>query len=163
MLAYFSLVPLILIANLLVGLVAAAIAGGIARRNRTASRWILTVVLVLSLGWWLAFSLFTGVTREMAFDMEWSYGLPDRGYIARHHIVLRFKSHPDHFVGMFSDDLGAYLETLPSRDVRVVFEVTTDFGRTRGFHQTQIGDRRSWSHVGGYAGSKAGATSSPWP
>jgi hypothetical protein len=162
-LAFFSLVPLILLANWLVVLAATAIALKVGRRNPTASRWILAFVLVPSILWWIVFHSFAGVTKEMAFDMEWSYGGPSRGYTARQHIVLRFKSHPNHFVGIFSEDLGGYLETLPSRDVTVVFDVTTDFGRTRGFHQTQVGDRRSWSHLGGYAGSRGDSDPSPWP
>ena len=163
MLAFFSLVPLIVLANGLVVLVATAIAVRVGRRNRAASKRILAVVLVPSLIWWIAFISFAGVTREMGFDMEWSYGGPSQGHSSRQHVVLRFKSHPNHYVGIFSADLGGYLETLPSRDVRVVFEVTTDFGRTRGFHETQVGDRRSWIHLGGYAGVSGSSDPSPWP
>lgn len=34
----------------------------------------------------------------------------------------------------------AYLESLPSREVEAVFEVTLDFGRTRGFRLVRVGD-----------------------
>ena len=163
MLAFFSLVPLLVLANGLVVLVATAIVVKVRRRNRAASKLILGVVLIPSLAWWIAFVSFTGVTREMAFDMDWSYGGSAQGYPAGQHIVLRFKSHPNHYVGIFSEDLGGYLETLPSRDVRVVFEVTTDFGRTRGFHEIQVGDKRSWSQLSGYAGVRGCSDPSPWP
>ena len=160
---FFNLVTLIVLANGLVVLMAIAIAVRVGRRNRAASKWILAVVMVSSLIWWIAFCSFTGVTREMAFDMEWSYGGPSQGHSSRQHVVLRFKSHPNHYVGIFSEDLGGYLETLPSRDVRVVFEVTTDFGRMRGFHETQIGGKQSWTQLGGYAGVSGSSDPSPWP
>lgn len=95
--------------------------------------------------------------------MEWSFGDPDNGHPGADHIVLRFRSHPNHSVGFFSKDLGKYLETLPSRDVRVVFEVTLDCGRTRGFREVRIGVLRSWDTVGGYAAVRGNSEPSPWP
>lgn len=161
--AYVDLTPYLVCGNIVVVAVVLAIAAAVANRTRAGAITLASLVLVPSLGFWIAFALFTGVKREMAFDMEWSYGEKSQSYPDVDHIVLRFKSHPNHYIGIYSRDLGNYLESLPSRDVRVIFEVTLDFGRTRGFHEVQIGELRSWDSVNGYAGVRGNSEPSPWP
>jgi hypothetical protein len=162
-LAYVDLTPYLFCGNVVVVAWILALAAVVARRSRAAAITLTSLVLVPSVAFWIAFALFTGVKREMAFDMEWSYGEKSQSYPDADNIVLRFKSHPNHEVGIYSRNLGKYLETLPSPDVRVVFQVTLDFGRTRGFHAVQIGELRSWDSVNGYAGVCGNSEPSPWP
>lgn len=159
--AYSSMVPIWLVGNLLLIAIAFAVATSV--RNRRLGFAVAAVVIVPSVVFWGAFPFVTGVQRQMTFDMEWSYGEKCESYPDADYIILRFKTHPNHYVGIVSRDLGKYLETLPSRDVRVVFDVTLDFGRTRGFHEVQIGELRSWNSLGGVAGVNGSSEPSPWP
>ena len=161
LIAYVSLVPIYLLGNLLLIAVAAGVAATM--RNRHLGVALVAVVFVPSAVYWVAFPFVTGVQRQMAFEMEWSYGEKWESYPDADHIILRFKSHPNHYVGIVSRDLGRYLETFPSGNVRVVFDVTLDFGRTRGFRETQIGELRSWNSLNGYAGVRGNSEPSPWP
>jgi hypothetical protein len=159
--AFFSLVPLYLLGNLLLIAVTVGIAAAI--RNRQLGRILLAIVIVPSLAYWAVFPFVTDVHRQMGFDMEWSYGKKWESYPDADYIVLRFKSYPNNTVGIVSKDLGKYLRTLPSHDVRVVFDVTLDFGRTRGFNPVQIGELRSWNSLDGDAGVEGNSEKSPWP
>lgn len=127
-----------------------------------AGRVLAVTVLTVAVSFWVIFPFVTGVERVIAHDMQWSCRDPSDEFPGADHIRLTFKSHPDHFIGIYSRDLGDYLETLPSKDVRVRFRVTQDFGKARGFSAVQIGDRRQWDAQWSYAGSD-GAKDSPWP
>jgi hypothetical protein len=159
--AYVSQLPILLLGNLL--LIAVAVGIGVLMQNRRHGIVVAAIAVVPSAAFWVAFLFCTGVQRQMAFDMDWSYGEKWKSYPDADYIVLRFKSQPHHFVGIVSRDLGRYLETLPSRDVRVVFDVTLDFGRTRGFHEVQIGKLQSWNSLNGCAGVRGNSDPSPWP
>jgi len=155
--------PYLFCGNVMIAGTILVLARTVAKGSRTTATSLVTLAFVPSNAFWIAFALFTGVKREMAFDMGWSYGENSSSYPDADHIVLRFKSYPNQVVGIYSRNLGKYLETLPSHDVRVIFEVTLDFGKTRGFHEIQIGEVRSWDSVGGYAGADGFSEPSPWP
>src|SRR5262249_38209818 len=78
----------------------------LALRKRTTAAVYLVTGFAYSAIFALAVATFTGVEREMAFDMVWSYGEKSQSYQDADHIVLRFKSHPNHYVGIYSKDLG---------------------------------------------------------
>ena len=58
-------------------------------------------------------------------------------------VILTFVDFPSHSIGDYSDDLAAHLQSKGQQPVKVVFEVISDYGRVRGFHQTEIGGLRS--------------------
>ena len=70
-------------------------------------------------------------------------------------IVLRFMDSPDQSEGIYSNDLSNYLHQLNKRYVDVTFEITSDYGCFRGYHETQIEKLTSWKTVWGYSSSKA--------
>lgn len=154
LLAYVDMGPLMACGNvLLVGLfLTAAVVLWVNARPRLA----VTVAVVptgASAVFWISMALFTGVHQTVTVPMTWSYGkaLPKPPYMRV--IELRFVSHPSAYVGIYSDELGRYLESLPGSEVEVQFDVTTDFGRTRGFRETRIGGLHSWDETHpGYAG-----------
>lgn len=103
------------------------------------------------------------VERHESFEMTWSYEEGSAQNPQARHIILRFVDYPNHYVGIWSSDLGNYLEKLPSNRVRVVFQVTRDFGKVRGFQEIQIGDLKGWHSSGGHAGRTGDASApSPW-
>lgn len=125
-----------------------------------------------------------GANRRLKFEMTWRYGPPAKEWPASKHIILTFVEFPDHYVGIYSPDLGDYLESLPSDRVRVVFEVSPVFGgmhggdwvnpvklfdlvvgRLRGhvwYNTVQIGTLTRWRSDGGYGGSRGNPRPSPW-
>jgi hypothetical protein len=123
-------------------------------RNRPAG-WIKRHI-----GWITAGTLVTlivisqiavNVTTEESFEMIWRYEpFPQRPDLR--HIILTFADFPNYYVGIYSSDLGQYLERLPSGRVKVVFAVTRDLGDVRGYQEVQIGDLRSWNASGGHGG-----------
>jgi predicted PurR-regulated permease PerM len=77
-------------------------------------------------------------------------------------VVLTFVDFPGHYIGEYSDELAAHLRDKGKQPVKVVFEVTSDYGRVRGFHETEIGGLRGWKSEWGYAGSSGSPAKSPW-
>ncbi len=118
--------------------------------------------ILYSIAFLIIIANFTGVESEMTFDMEWSLGEPVDYLPECDHIVLQFKDHPSYAVGIYSTNLAEYLKTLPGDDVRVTFAVTRDFGRTRGFYETRIGDLTRWNIGGGYYSSRGDGSESPF-
>jgi hypothetical protein len=77
-------------------------------------------------------------------------------------IVLQFVDYPQHQIGIYSNELAAYLKSTGTTDVQVTLEVTSDLGCMRGFHQKKIGSLLKWKSLGGYA-RVIGETAEPSP
>ena len=158
-----SLLPLYFVGGLLAVAATAILFTSATPQRRHFGRPTIIACLVYAVLFWLVIATFTGVKREMTYDMEWSLGesveyLPDC-----QHVVLRFKDYPSYSVGIYSNDLADYLQTLAHKDVRVTFAMTLDFGRTRGFHETRIGELTDWNAVDGYFSSRGDGSKSPFP
>ena len=141
---------------------------------------ILVVAAIVGLIAWAA----AGADRRKSFEMTWRYGPPAKEWPACKHIILTFTKFPDHYIGIYSPDLGDYLESLPSDRVRVVIEVSPAFGgmhgadwvnpfrwfelvvgrlRSRVWHKVaQIGELTRWRSNGGYSDTSGNPRSSPW-
>lgn len=139
----------------------------------------LTILVVAFTAWVVA-----GANRRAVHEMTWRYGEPAKEWPSAQHVVLTFVGYPDHYIGIYSSDLGDCLETLPSRRVRVVFEVSPVFGgmhgadwinplkifalvigRLRGnvwYHEVQIGNLTRWRSDFSYGGHKGIYDPSPW-
>jgi hypothetical protein len=99
--------------------------------------------------WFVFYGPYVGVDQFMTFPMSWRIGEPGFQGSKQEHVILSFRDYPGHQVGIYSDDVAAYLRGLGSDTVDVTFEVTTDWGHTRGFREVRIGDLRSWRAEGG--------------
>jgi hypothetical protein len=123
--------------------------------------WIVTGTLsALLLISWIA----VNVTTLEPFEMTWRYE-PLQNRPDLQHIVLTFVEYPNYHVGVYSADLGRYLESLPDDRVTVVFEVTRDLGKVRGYQEVQIGELSSWHEAGGHGGRSGNydpAAPTPW-
>lgn len=113
----------------------------------------LSVVLVWN-------SFFNG-QAERTFNMVWSdKGLGNEWQESE--IVLQFVDYPQHQIGIYSNELAAYLKSNDVQEVQVRFGVTSDFGCVRGFHEERIGALSKWKSAGGYA-AVMGQTPAPSP
>ena len=84
------------------------------------------------------------------FSMTWT----DKGVsnqFKEAEIDLEFVDFPGHHQGVYSNEVSNYLHQFSSKTVPVIFEVTSDFGCFRGFHETQIDKLTHWKSVWGYS------------
>jgi len=90
--------------------------------------------------------------------MRWRYVSVDH-----REIELEYADHPGWFETAWSPEVGPYLESLTTDRVPVVFQVTRDLGKVRGYVEVRIGelDGTHFQPMGnGLRGSPAGP--SPW-
>ncbi len=127
------------------------------------------VALLSALIFTALFTLFlTGVgpfvdqkeTRE--YMMTWEIKSTPSNGMKESEVVLSFVDFPSHYIGEYSDEMAAYLRKKGDRKVKVVFEVTSDYGKVRGFHETEIAGLTGWKSEWGYAGVSGSPSKSPW-
>ncbi|MDF1849763.1 MAG: hypothetical protein P1U85_02935 [Verrucomicrobiales bacterium] len=99
-------------------------------------------------------------TREYLMTWELNEGGSDEKRETE--VVLSFVDFPGYYIGEYSDDLAIHLREQANREVKVLFEVTSDYGKVRGFNATEIGGLREWKSEWGYAGTKGSPEESPW-
>jgi len=99
-------------------------------------------------------------TRE--YMMTWKIKASPTNGMKQSEIVLSFVDFPGHYIGEYSNELAAYLHDKGEQPVKVVFEVTSDYGNVRGFHETEIAGLHEWESESGYAGSSGSPARSPW-
>jgi hypothetical protein len=72
-----------------------------------------------------------------------------------------FPKYPDHGIGIYSSDLGDYLESLSGGTAPVVFRVSYHLWTMSGFQEIQIGELPHWRAESSYF--RAGGNGpSPW-
>ena len=161
--AYIDLRPVCFVVGLLV-----FVGIGLLLRRSAKSRFRKgTMVLVSSLAFIVVFILFlTGygpfVDRKEAREcrMTWKINERPSGGRTQAEVVLFFVDQPGSSVGEYSDDLAAHLREKGEDEVKVLFEVTSDYGKVRGFHMTEVAGLRQWSSESTYSSSSGGP--SPW-
>jgi len=99
-------------------------------------------------------------TRE--YWMTWDIKPTPPNEMQESEVVLTFVDFPAHHIGKYSDELARYLREKGAEKVKVVFEVTTDYGKVRGFHETDIGGLGHWNSKSGYSASSDSTKGSPW-
>ena len=82
-------------------------------------------------------------------------------------VILKFVSHPNHRLNMFSKDLASHLQGLEQDTIPVTFEVTRDYGRMRGFSTLDIAGLKQWDTSQSFyevsdGGSDESENSDPW-
>lgn len=102
---------------------------------------------------WQSERTFTMIWYDNGLNNEWQES----------EIVLQFVDYPQHQIGIYSNELAAYLKTNNLQEVPVSFKVTSDLGCMRGFHQEEIGSLSNWKSAGGYSQVLSKTTEpSPW-
>jgi hypothetical protein len=150
---------------LLVNIIVIAFIAAFAKRFRVG-RAIVGIFVVTSLVWWGTFAVATGVNERVTVPMTWEIEpqYNTHPYLSHKHVVLRFKRNPKCRVGLYSNQVAAYLTGLSTNEVPVVFDVVKDFGRVRAFHEVQIGELTRWDGDANYAyAGERHDDPSPWP
>ena len=109
---------------------------------------------------------FLGRTYRKEFRMSWMVEpVVSEGSIQgfrRSGVRLEFVDFPGHFVVILSEELLQHLRRQPSGPVPVVFDVTYDYGRARGYNAVEIAGLRDWVVEFGWGGTVGDPRRSPW-
>ena len=107
--------------------------------------------------------LVVGCTSQaIEYEMTWRYGEPANKWPETRHVLLSFVDYPNHRVGIYSKDLGQYLEHLNTETVAVTFEVSTRFGCFSGYSVVKIGELQHWNSEFSYGGLQGEYHPAPW-
>lgn len=99
-------------------------------------------------------------TRE--YSMTWEVKPASSDEMKEPEVILSFVDFPGHFIGEHSHELAGHLRAKGEAEVKVGFEVTSDYGKVRGFHATEIAGLKSWRSEWGHAGAIGSPDKSPW-
>jgi hypothetical protein len=168
-LAYFDLRPFWFLGGMLVVVLLA-----LGLRSWLGPRWSRgRAVAVAMLVYTTAFGLFlteygpfVGRKLRKEFRMSWrvepvvSEGVP-QGF-KQPGVRLEFVDFPGHVAVILSNDLLDHLQRQPTGPVPVVFEVTYDYGRPRGYREIEIAGLREWNSEFSWGGTVGNPERSPW-
>lgn len=105
---------------------------------------------------------FINQTEVRDYMMTWEIKPPGPDEFKQAEVIFSFIDFPGHFVTKRSDQLAEHLRTKGEDKVNIVFEVTLDYGKLRGFSETEIAGLKSWQSVWGTAGTLGSPSRSPW-
>ena len=142
------------------------IAGGIKLSRPGIRFWktySVTLVGCVAVFFFIFFGPFVDVKRNKTFEMNWELGEPVKEYPGDTHVILTFTRYPNHFTGYYSSELADYLKSKGKKTVDVTFEVTSDFGKMRGYREVRFGDHvLKRAPANSYGGDRGLYLPSPW-
>lgn len=126
-----------------------------------------TAIVVVISGASMAWVKQTDGIHYVSHEMVWRYDQPAKEHPGTKHIFLTFSNYPVHGIGIYSKDLGDYLESLPSHAVTVKFRLRYHLRTMSSLQEVQIGDLTRWNAEWGYYrasghGSSPERRPSPW-
>ena len=125
--------------------------------------FIAAVVFTGLFGFFLTdFGPFVGQIATREYMMTWEIKPLPTQATQESKVILAFVDFPDYYIVRYSDQLAEHLRANEMEQVKVVFEIVTNYGRVRGFSETQIAGLKSWHSDGGFAESKGEPSKSPW-
>ena len=150
-LAYFSVIPFVLFANVAVGVVLLVVALVLGKRYQTRSAAAILGFMAITAAFWSVWISQTSVVQTESFTMRPVADGPGHPKEGEFPVVLEFVDFPGNQLHIDSRDLTAYLSVIAAAEVviPVEFEVTRDFGSVRGFRETKIGELEAWDSQGG--------------
>ena len=77
-------------------------------------------------------------------------------------VIFSFIEFPEHFIGYHSIELADHLKTNGKDEVKALIEITSDYGKVRGYSVLEIVGAKSWPNEGIFGGSSGSPQRSPW-
>ncbi len=112
------------------------------------------------------FGPFVSQKESREYRMTWDIQRPPSGSkITQSKVTLTFVDFPTHSIYLYSDELAQHLRTGGPKEVTVVFDVTSDYGKVRGYSEREIAGLKGWQidpEGQGGAGAVGDSEHSPW-
>ena len=164
--AYIDIRPLLFVVGLLLFIGLSLLIGRLGKKNiKKTTVVVIASVLFTGLFTFLltGFGPFINQKETREYMMTWQIKPIRLNDMQQSEVVLSFVDFPGHYIGEYSNELAAYLRDQGDKQVKVVFEVTSDYGTVRGYHRTKISGLEEWtSEQVGYGGSSGSPNKSPW-
>lgn len=165
LLAYIDVRPLLFVGglSLFIGL-AFLICRLVKKKFKKANIVFISTLLFTALFTFLLTGIgpFIDQTEIREYMMTWEIKEGSTNGMKQSEIVFSFVDFPGYYIGEYSNKLASHLIDKGEQPVKVVFEVTSDYGKVRGFHETEIAGLHEWESEWGYAGLSGSSTKSPW-
>ncbi len=94
--------------------------------------------------------------------MTWDIKPSELKGITEAEVILAYVDAPGHVIGVYSDELAAYLRSRAKQPVKVVFRVRSDYGKVVSIMEIEIDGLREWKSAFGYSGMRGQAKGSAW-
>ena len=164
-LAYIDIRPILFAAGLpafiLLSLLGCWIFRAKASKGRVAiaSSVIFCVLFAIFL---TGFGPFINQMEVRDYMMTWEIKPPRPEDSKQAEVVFSFIDYPGHFITKRSDQLAEHLQTKGEEEVKIVFEFILDYGKVRGFSETEIAGLKTWKSEWRTAGTSGQPDRSPW-
>ena len=96
------------------------------------------------------------------YRMSWEIQPPRSDKVTQPEVVLSFVDFPGNYIRHYSDELARHLRAGVKEEVNVVFRVTSDYGKVRGYHAVEIAGLMGWRSEGSSGGTWGDPEKSPW-
>ena len=162
-LAYIDLRPFLFVIGLPVVILLALLGCWIAKARIVKWKAVLfsTATFAALFGFFL-YGPFIGQTETRKHIMTWEIEPTRTNGINESKVILSFVEFPSYFIGGYSDEIATHLEKNGEEKVNVIFEITSEYGKVRGYRETEIAGLKSWRWIGGFGGSSVSPERSPW-
>ena len=77
-------------------------------------------------------------------------------------VIFSFIEFPEYFIGYHSHELAGHLKKNGKEEIKALIEITSDYGKVRGYSVLEIAGRKSWPNEWSFGGSSGSPQRSPW-
>lgn len=162
-LAYIDIRPFLFVIGLPVVILLAILVCWIVKAR--ISKWrvaLFTTATFAGLFGFFLYGPFINQTETREHIMTWAIEPTPLNRINEPKVILSFVEFPDYFIGGYSDEIAAHLKKNGEDKVNVIFEITSDYGKVRGYSATEIAGLKNWRWIDGFGGSRGSPERSPW-
>ena len=128
-----------------------------------------TLTLYVLLFAFFLYGPFIGQTKTREYMMSWEikspqlHGEANQGtQINAPEVIFSFIEFPEHFIGYHSHELAGHLKKNGKEEIKALIEITSDYGKVRGYSVLEIAGAKSWPNEWSFGGSSGSPQRSPW-
>lgn len=77
-------------------------------------------------------------------------------------VIFSFIEFPEYFIGYHSRELADHLKKNGKKKIKALIEITSDYGKVRGYSVLEIAGRKSWPNEWSFGGASGSPQRSPW-
>jgi hypothetical protein len=137
-------------------------------RVRRLKASIITLTLYVLLFAFFLYGPFIGQTKTREYMMSWEIKSPQLHretqvtQLKVPEVIFSFIEFPEYFIGYHSSELADHLKRNDKKEVKALIEITSDYGKVRGYSVLEIAGEKSWLNEWSYGGTRGSPQRSPW-